>query len=86
MTQVAQVLRKICSCKLWPKIEFALVHLSCEEAVVFVHRRVLWPMSFSIFIVWLTEELCSQQPSLVGNWSPVLGSTQLVSHVLGAMH
>ena len=31
-----------------------------------------------------TEELCSQQPSLVGDWSHVLGSTQLVSHVLGS--
>ena len=29
-----------------------------------------------------TEELCSQQPSLVGDWSHVLESTQLVSHVL----
>ena len=31
-----------------------------------------------------TEELCSQQPSLVGDWSRVLGSAQLVSHVLGS--
>ena len=31
-----------------------------------------------------TEELCSQQPSLVGDWSHVLGSAQLVSHVLGS--
>ena len=31
-----------------------------------------------------TEELCSQQPSLVGDWSRVLGSMQLVSHVLGS--
>ena len=34
---------------------------------------------------WI-EELYSQQPSLVGDWSHVLGSTQLVSHVLEAMH
>ena len=33
-----------------------------------------------------TEELCNQQPSLVGAWSHVLGSAQLVSHVLGAVH
>ena len=33
-----------------------------------------------------TEELCSQQPSLVGDWSRVLGFVQFVSHVLGAMH
>ena len=31
-----------------------------------------------------TEELCSQQPSLVGDWSRVLGFAQLVSHVLGS--
>ena len=31
-----------------------------------------------------TEELCSQQPSLVGDWSRILGSAQLVSHVLGS--
>ena len=31
-----------------------------------------------------TEELCSQQSSLVGDWSCVLGFTQLVSHVLGS--
>ena len=34
--------------------------------------------------MWWTEELCSQQPSLVGDWSHVLGSAQLVSHVLGS--
>ena len=38
--------------------------------------------SWSSSLGW-TEELCSQQPSLVGDWSRVLGSTQLVSHVLG---
>ena len=31
-----------------------------------------------------TEELCSQQSSLVGDWSCVLGFAQLVSHVLGS--
>ena len=39
--------------------------------------------SWSSSLGW-TEELCSQQPSLVGDWSYVLGSTQLVSHVLGS--
>ena len=29
-----------------------------------------------------TEELCNQQPSLIGDWSYVLGSTQLDSHLL----
>ena len=36
--------------------------------------------------MWWTEELCSQQPSLVGDWSRVLGYAQLVSHILGVMH
>ena len=36
--------------------------------------------------MWWTKELCSQQPSLVGDWSYVLESVQLVSHVLGAVH
>ena len=58
---------KFCSSKLWPEIEFVLVHLSCEEADVFVHCRVLWPSNFMIFIVWWTEKLCSQHPSLVGD-------------------
>ena len=31
-----------------------------------------------------TEEFYSQQSSLVGDWSCILGSTQLVSHVLGS--
>ena len=32
---------KLCSSKLWPETEFALIHISLEEAAVFVHRRVL---------------------------------------------
>ena len=32
---------KLCSCKLRPEIEYALVLLSLEEATVFVHLRVL---------------------------------------------
>ena len=58
---------KLCSCKLWPKTEFALVHLSFEEAAVFIHFRILWPRSFMIFMVWWTEELCSQHLSQVGD-------------------
>ena len=58
---------KSCLCKLWPETEFSLVHLFPEEAVVFVHHRVLWPKSFVIFIVWWIEELCSQHPSQVGD-------------------
>ena len=37
--------------------------------------------SWSSSLGW-TEELCNQQPSLVGDWSRVLGSVQLISHVL----
>ena len=33
-----------------------------------------------------TEELCNQQPFLVSDWSRILGSAQLVSHVVGAVH
>ena len=58
---------KLCSCKLWPETEFTLVHLSLEEAAVFVHLRVLWPMSFMVFIVWWIEELCSQHLFQVGD-------------------
>ena len=31
-----------------------------------------------------TGELCSQQPSLAGDWSRVCESVQLVNHVLGS--
>ena len=37
MTQVAQVLSKVCSSKLWSEIEFTLVYFSCEEVAMFVH-------------------------------------------------
>ena len=39
--------------------------------------------SWSSSCEW-TEELCSQQHSLVSDWSRVLESAQLVSHVLGS--
>ena len=39
--------------------------------------------SWSSSLGW-TEELCSEQPSLVGDWSHELGSVQLVSHILGS--
>ena len=32
---------KLCSCKLWSETESTLVHLSFEEAAVFVHHRIL---------------------------------------------
>ena len=75
-----------CLYKLWLKTEFALIHLSLEEAAVFVQRRVLWPSNFMIFIVWWTDELCSQHYSVIADWSRILGSAQLVSVVLGAVH
>ena len=65
---------KLCSCKLWPETEFILVHLSFEEATVFVHLRVLWPKNFVVFIVRWTEKLCNQYLSQVGDqvsyWNP----------------
>ena len=45
--------------------------------VGFCDQASSWSSSYG----W-TEELCSQQPSLVGDWSHLLGCTQLVSHVL----
>ena len=40
---------------LWSKT-YALIHLSLEETSAFVCRRVLWPRSFSIFIVWIDRK------------------------------
>ena len=51
--------------------------LLCMCTIGFCNQASSW----SSLLGW-TEELCSQQPSLVGDWSRVLGSTQLVSHVL----
>ena len=58
---------KFYSCKLWPETEFAIVHLSLEKAVVFVHRRILWLRNFLIFIVWWIEEFFSQHSFQVGD-------------------
>ena len=49
--------------------------LLCLYTIGFCDQKTSW-----------SEELYSQQPSLVGDWSRVLRSAQLVSHVLGAMH
>ena len=57
---------KFCLFKLWLETEFALVHLSLEEVDVFVHRRILWPRNFLIFIVWWTKELYNQHLSQIG--------------------
>ena len=41
MTQVAQVLRKVLFKQIVIEDIICLIHLSCEEAAVFVHYRVL---------------------------------------------
>ena len=51
--------------------------LLCMWIVGFYDQASSWSSSLE----W-TEELCSQQPSLVGDWSRILESAQLVSHVL----
>ena len=51
----------------------------CLCTVGFCDQASFWSSSCG----WI-EELCSQQPSLVGDWSYVLESAQLVSHVLGS--
>ena len=81
-TQVAQALRIVCLSKLWPETKFCpnsslLKKLLCLCTVGFCDQASSWSSSCG----W-TEKLCSQQPSLVGDWSCVLGSAQLFSHVL----
>ena len=58
--------------------------LSLEEVAVYMHRRVLWPSIFLIFIVWMNWRTLQLTTFLVGDWSRILGSAQLVSHVLGS--
>ena len=75
---------KVCSSKLWPKTKFCpnsslLKKLLYLCTVGFCNQVSSW----SLLCGW-TEKLCSQQPSLVGDWNHVLGSAQLVSHVLGS--
>ena len=41
--------------------------------------------SWSSSLGW-TEEVCSQQPSVVGDWSRVLASAHWLVMYLGAMH
>ena len=67
--------------------QFALFHLSLEEAVAFVCSRVLWPRSFLIFIVWMNWRTLQSISFLSWCVSHVLGSMhRLVGHVLGAVH
>ena len=56
-----------------------LKKLLCMCTVRFCDQASPWSLSCG----WI-KELCSQQPSLVGDWSRVLGSVQLVSHVFGS--
>ena len=53
--------------------------LLCMYTVGFCDQASSWSSS----LAW-TEELYNQQSSLVGDWSRVLGSAQLVSHILGS--
>ena len=71
---------------LWSET-IALVHLSLKEVAAFVRRRVLWPKSFLIFIVWINWR--TLLPISFSSWcvSHVLGFVhQLVNHILGAVH
>ena len=56
-----------------------LKKLLCLCTVGFCNHASSWSSSLG----W-TEELYSQQLSLVGDWSCILGFAQLVSHVLGS--
>ena len=58
-----------------------LVHHSCEEVAVYMYHWVLWP---SIFIVGMNWRTLQPTNFLVGDWSRVLRSAQLVNHVLGS--
>ena len=53
--------------------------LLCMYTVGFCDQASSWSSSSA----W-TEELYNQQSSLVSDWSRVLGSAQLVSHILGS--
>ena len=69
---------------MWPETKFypnssLLKKLLCICTVGFCDQAFSW----SSLCGW-TKELCSQQPSLIGDWSHVLRSTQLVSHVIGS--
>ena len=61
-----------------------LVHLFWRSCYVictigFCDQASSWSSSCG----WITE-LCSKQSFLVSDWSRVVGSTQLVNHVLGS--
>ena len=77
---------KFYSCKLWSETKFVLVLPSLEEAAAFVRRWVLWPSNFMVFIVWMNWRTLQSTSFSIWRSSRVLGSAQLVSHILGAMH
>ena len=64
------------ACKLWPETEFALVYHILSRSYCVFTRRVLWPISFQIFIVRWIEEICSQHLPQVGvlvtYWDPCI--------------
>ena len=62
-----------------PLFIFLVKKLLCLWTIKFCDLTSSWSSSSG----W-TKELCKQQPSLVGDWSRVLGSAQLVSHVIGS--
>ena len=67
-------------CKRWPMPYFLLKKLLCFCALGFCNQ-VLLNLHY-----WWSEEFCSQHLLLVGDWSHVLESVQLVSHVLWFVH
>ena len=58
--------------------------LSLEEVAVYVHRRVLWPSIFLIFIVWMNWRTLQPTIFLVGVLKSRTGIRATVSHVLGS--
>ena len=61
-----KVMQRDNTCILWPKTEFALIHHIFSRIYCVFTPRVLWLMSFLIFIVRWIEELCSQHLPQVG--------------------
>ena len=67
--------------KVLPYFIILVKKLLCLCPIGFCDQASSWSSS----LAW-TEELCSQQPFLVGDWSRVLGSTHWLVTYLGAMH
>ena len=67
--------------RIFPSSSFLWRSLCVCKTVGFCDQTFSWSSSLG----W-TKELCSQQPFLVDDWSLVLRSAQLVSHVPGTVH